>query len=802
MPNKRHENQTADVEGLEGLAGKAGPLPAYEARELAAMQPAELVAALVHHEDRVPRSLVDECALRGDAVLDRLAADALPWDEGATRGEWWLPLHAAMIAGLMPTERGGLHLVQLMRRMSVVGEEDLQDWLAGYWPALFLNKPDTVIPSLRELAEDRLVSWYMRNGAAEALLVHAAARSPQALSDAIDWAASLAANPQEDWDMRVVVASTLLDYAPPRHRTLLERLAGKQDELGAMYNLDDVVQAFAMPGSMRQADRFRDPWAFYSSDAIADRQRRWAEESVSDDLVGENAYDLMLDDLSPDASYGVFGTSGVGEDVGRGGRGAPSAGRNDPCPCGSGKKYKRCCLAKADVESADDLAWRRLRRVLDEHRSTLFRFTQRAYGASVLDEARRAFAGDAESAFDLDDARATLCVPWIFHFWSPSASRTAVTDASLHGVPPTAAFLARTRHVDVLFKEYLQSCLTSALSVFEIVEVRPQRGFMLRDLMVGDTHDVSERSGTETMRRGDLIVGQLATAGGVTMLEASQGFVIPPIWKLEVLAWRQRIFPRGKPVTTDRLRARHEDVVALYREIERRIFNPDVPELRNTDGDVISLRTVVFDISSAQEAFDALRHLALADDDAALRREAEYDGDGALKHVRFAWLKEGPGHAAGMDSTVLGWLSIRSGRLTVEVNSEAREAQIRTIVAEALGERARYRMTEVLSVEQEMARESTRAGRTGESDEAAALAALPEVKRAVDAMLAKHYESWVNERLPALGGRTPLQAVADADGREAVAALVAQLERDGERMRPPLDPTIVQRMRERLGLVE
>ena len=22
---------------------------------------------------------------------------------------------------------------------------------------------------------------------------------------------------------------------------------------------------------------------------------------------------------------------------------APKVGRNDPCPCGSGKKYKRCC---------------------------------------------------------------------------------------------------------------------------------------------------------------------------------------------------------------------------------------------------------------------------------------------------------------------------------------------------------------------------------------------------------------------------------------------------------------------------
>ncbi len=26
---------------------------------------------------------------------------------------------------------------------------------------------------------------------------------------------------------------------------------------------------------------------------------------------------------------------------------APKPGRNDPCPCGSGKKYKHCCLLKA-----------------------------------------------------------------------------------------------------------------------------------------------------------------------------------------------------------------------------------------------------------------------------------------------------------------------------------------------------------------------------------------------------------------------------------------------------------------------
>ena len=26
----------------------------------------------------------------------------------------------------------------------------------------------------------------------------------------------------------------------------------------------------------------------------------------------------------------------------------PKIGRNDPCPCGSGRKYKRCCLNKKE----------------------------------------------------------------------------------------------------------------------------------------------------------------------------------------------------------------------------------------------------------------------------------------------------------------------------------------------------------------------------------------------------------------------------------------------------------------------
>ena len=33
-------------------------------------------------------------------------------------------------------------------------------------------------------------------------------------------------------------------------------------------------------------------------------------------------------------------------------RSEPKTGRNEPCPCGSGMKYKRCCLNKPQTTAA------------------------------------------------------------------------------------------------------------------------------------------------------------------------------------------------------------------------------------------------------------------------------------------------------------------------------------------------------------------------------------------------------------------------------------------------------------------
>ena len=77
---------------------------------------------------------------------------------------------------------------------------------------------------------------------------------------------------------------------------------------------------------------------------------------------------------------------------------------------------------------------------------------------------------------------------------------------------------------------------------------------------------------------------------------------------------------------------------------------------------------------------------------------------------------------------------------------------------------------------------------------------IPEVREKLAEMSMRHYTEWLDTRIPLLNERTPRDAVRDRDGCEAVMALIAQIERDGARQSPPLDPAIPAMLRRELGL--
>ena len=161
-------------------------------------------------------------------------------------------------------------------------------------------------------------------------------------------------------------------------------------------------------------------------------------------------------------------------------------GRNHPCSCGSGKKYKHCCLNAVSVQVAApaNLTWRRLRSLLDGYATEMLRFIAEAYGPLAVHEAWNEFMCDDGLEFDPDTSLMQLFMPWFFHCWSPDPIATMVGEKSLHNVIPTAAYLSsKGRRLDPLLRRYLESLLSAPFTFFEVLACDPGTGMTLRDVM-------------------------------------------------------------------------------------------------------------------------------------------------------------------------------------------------------------------------------------------------------------------------------------------------------------------------------
>ncbi len=98
--------------------------------------------------------------------------------------------------------------------------------------------------------------------------------------------------------------------------------------MGRHFSIDDVQRAYDATQDKGEWEKFKESWKFYLLEAIAARQQRWAKEDAESILP--------IGDGDDDYDEAFFPEPYV--------RPEPKIGRDDPCPCGSGKKYKKCCL--------------------------------------------------------------------------------------------------------------------------------------------------------------------------------------------------------------------------------------------------------------------------------------------------------------------------------------------------------------------------------------------------------------------------------------------------------------------------
>ena len=456
-------------------------------------------------------------------------------------------------------------------------------------------------------------------------------------------------------------------------------------------------------------------------------------------------------------------------------------GRNDPCPCGSGKKYKHCCLSDGPVSI--DTPWSRQRDASDRLVDEMMRFAGRRFG-DWLQEAWMDFnQQDHPASIDKHPVERQIFYPYFLFDWRPDSPPARRGRRHKPGIVAQEFLLEKAGHLAELERLILEQSIAQPISFYEVLRCDPGQGMLLRDALIGGEADVEEHSASKGMRSGDLIYAQLLRLPDVTTLNRMAPIAIPPDKKVDVVALRaqlrRKIAKQNRNLVSGDLIHDRELIRTVYLNIRDRLNSP--PKLCNTDGDPIVLHTMTFQVGSTQVAFDALASLAWDTPKEELLNGAEWESAGALQSVEIPWTVQGNRMHKSWENTILGHLKISGRSLVVEVNSVKRATRIRAEIEKRLGMFATHLNTISESTEEALKKRDERR-RTGILETRAEDPVRDtELQLLAAEEMRKHVEGWVHEKIPALGGRTPLQAVRDPEGKEVVEALLLGWERHFEK---------------------
>jgi hypothetical protein len=413
------------------------------------------------------------------------------------------------------------------------------------------------------------------------------------------------------------------------------------------------------------------------------------------------------------------------------------------------------------------------------------RFAARKFGEQIYKAWQDFNMSDVPKPLEECSDERQIFMPYYLFQWDPDRPSRRGTARGQGGVVVRWYMLEKSKQLTAMERMFIEQATTQPLSFYEVVWNDPGERLAVRDVLVGGETEVIERSGSRTLRPGDLLFAQIWHQPELAVFGSSAPVCVPPDKKVEVIELRKklkkRIAKQNRDLTAHDL-LRYADLIrATYLDIRDRLFAP--PQFCNTDGDPLLFHTLTFRIESAEAAFEALAPLAVGRPREELLDGAELSEDGKPRKVDFDWIKGGNRKFKTWDNTILGHLKISGKRLIAEVNSENRAKRLRKEIAKRLGSLAAHESTLAQTLEQMRKNTSQREAAEAESGDAEAESMLldPEVRKQLQARLQKQVEGWVHEKIPALGGRTPIEAVGDPDGKEAVEALLLQWERHDEK---------------------
>ena len=426
-------------------------------------------------------------------------------------------------------------------------------------------------------------------------------------------------------------------------------------------------------------------------------------------------------------------------------------GRNDLCPCGSGLKFKKCCQALEDATSGR-------RREEQSAIRTALDWLMSRYPEEATDALDTVFFGglgeDREAAF--------ANIPQQFHgMLDLNSSEWLLTDAELEleegDVPARDLLLGPggpllTAHG----RSWLEEIGKRSLSLYEVREVRPGEGMRVSDLLDPEKPELwlQERSGSRSLMQWDILGARLARQDDYWVITGA----VYPFLRNEALACRDEILQEIEEVEPESPLAR-EIVGTIIIDSWLSCLAADRPIPALVDASTqktIRLTTDHYQVTNWELLCDILAE------------QADVEGDRANGWVRFTEIGDGKRRSQAA-LTVKEPSSLEVFCRTLELADQSRKWLAR-LARTAL----KFRVREIVDPRSPKALESASRSRGKEIP--------PEIAAGLmESYMETFYRNWTDEKIPALGNKTPREAVLTESGRRAVIDLLKLYENDDAR---------------------
>ncbi len=322
-----------------------------------------------------------------------------------------------------------------------------------------------------------------------------------------------------------------------------------------------------------------------------------------------------------------------------------------------------------------------------------------------------------------------------------------------------------------LEKEVLEGYRHNPLGLFEVQKVIPGKGMYLRELFEGEVRFVHEAGAAKHVCKWDILYTGLAGARGIYFMSDFGMIVIPPRLKSIIekgIFAIYRVQKKNSRELRHFLRFRSAEVFAFIQNV---MEDYESFHIKNSEGDPLLYSTLHYRIEDMPAFLEVIDRTSMFVQD-----HVELADGGGITRAEYIWVKKERKKSRSCENSTQGLILVEEGRLKARCNSRFRAEKLKAILAGVFGSILNYECT--IFEDQKFIKPEGPAPLINEE-----LLECEEFRDVLKEILARHYDSWAEQKIPAIGNISPREAVKSPQGRLRVIDLLKELENHDERAR-------------------